>query len=166
MCKFLDKLITNRITYHVERNQKISKHQYGYSKGHTTVQAIEKVLATIKDNKNKKKHSLLVTLDMANAFNSAWIPAIHNEMVLRQIPRNLIKIALDFLTDRTVTSNNVKRNIMRGCLQGSCLGPILRNILMEGWFRKFEEEGNENEEGDLVQAFADNQIIIISGKLV
>lgn len=44
----------------------------------------------------------------------------------------------DFLTERIIFTGRTEQDIKRGCPQSSCLGPILWNILMEGWFSEIK----------------------------
>lgn len=134
--KVLDKLLANRTAIYIESTGKLSKNQYGFRKGHTTIQTIEEVLGTIQKSKKDGKHFLIITLDMKNAFNSAWGPSILFEMKRMKVPKNLLELARDFLAGTRIYAGEKEQEMERRCPLGSCLAPILWIIMMEGWFRE------------------------------
>lgn len=110
--RILDKIITSRVAYQVETKQKLEKNQYGFRKGHTTTQAGGRVVKRIKSNKDRENHSLLVTFDMSNAFNTAWAPATEIEMNKKEIPYNLTNICMDFLSNRSIQTGNIIKKLI------------------------------------------------------
>jgi len=74
----------------------------------------------------------LVSLDVEDAFNSAWWPSILKSLIDSGCPRNLQNLTKSYLSKQlaTLQTNNIKieAEITRGCLQGSCCGPGLWNI--------------------------------------
>jgi hypothetical protein len=73
----------------------------------------------------------MVALDIKNAFNSAWYPALVQLLARSGCPGDLGRAIADFLQDRSVTSEGVTVMTSRSCPQGSCLGPILWLLNME-----------------------------------
>lgn len=175
--KVLDKLLNRRLQTFLEQHHKLSPRQFGFRAGRSTVDAITFATEKIKENKKNGMHSLVMALDIANAFNAAWGPYIDKEMETAEVPKQLRMISQSFLEGRIVKTGSVQRAMERGCPQGSSLGPTLWLVVMEGWFRKMKEaneawkaERAEREQRliesvqDLctVQAFADDQLIIIA----
>ncbi|XP_057665654.1 uncharacterized protein LOC130899609 [Diorhabda carinulata] len=99
---------------------------------------------------------------MSNAFNTAWTPQIVDLLRQKNIPRNIAKLCTDFLGHRHIRTENIETDTQRGCPQGSSLGPALWNLIMEDWFRHLDETGGLDVE-DMIQAFADDQIILLTG---
>ncbi|XP_074032669.1 uncharacterized protein [Leptinotarsa decemlineata] len=138
--------------------------------------AVEKMVEQIRKNKREGWHSLVVALDLSNAFNSAWAPAIESSMKGMGVPGNVGELCMSFIGNREVMSGGLAETVDRGCPQGSSLGPTLWLIIMERWFERMREMNErENErvnEGvpyeqrvraDIVwaQAYADDQILIV-----
>lgn len=175
--KVLDRLINRRIQRFLEVTGQYDREQYGFRSGRDTVMGIRRMTEVIERNKREGRHSMVVALDLSNAFNMAWEPSIDEEMEKMNMYGNLRRICGDFMRDRSVRSGRVKMEIDRGCPQGSSLGPTLWLIVMEGWFRRMrrvneEIGGDERDEGQTpgslchAQAFADDQVIVISGESV
>lgn len=163
MGRILDKIVAQRISHKLEREGLLHDKQYGFREGRDTVSAVERITRILRSNRTERKHSLVVTLDLANAFNSAWSPAIIEAMKRKGIEGYLINIVKSFLEGRVVTAGGNEYPVERGCPQGSSLGPILWLLVMETWFQKIEESKVDKVE---IQAFADDQVIIIAGESV
>lgn len=159
--KVFDKMIARRIMHHMERTKSFSDNQYGFREGRSTGQAVRKLVDLVKQQKAEKRHSLVVTLDLSNAFNSAWAPAIIRELRFHRVDESEIKVVDDFLRQRKIVVDGEEYDMQRGCPQGSSLGPVLWITLMEGWFRKIKEL---EEDGVMVQAYADDQVVVIGAK--
>lgn len=162
MGKILDKLVSKRIMHFLEINNKLNENQHGFRTAHDTLGAVHKVIERMRENRKEGIHSVVVTLDMKNAFNSIEHREIMERLEQHELPRNLIKIARSFLEERTIVSQGVTMPVDRGCPQGSSLGPTLWLAGMEGWFNRMGQIELLSDR-DLIQAFADDQIIIISG---
>lgn len=70
MNKLLETLIRNRVNKEVEERGGLHKHQYGFRKGRSTVDALEKVMEFVRECDSR--WVVLVTIDVWNAFNSAY----------------------------------------------------------------------------------------------
>lgn len=164
--KVLDKVLANRLSHFLETNGHLSDRQFGFRKRKSAVDAVNTAVETIRGAKAAGKHALVVALDIKNAFNSAWYPKLRCALAGTRCPVNLAQTISSFLDDRTVSSESIEVKTERGCPQGSCLGPILWLLLMEEWFSLVEKI--EAVAGTTVhaQAYADDQLIIISGPSV
>lgn len=158
--KVLDKLCAFRLSYFMERGNLISPNQFGFRSGRSTVMAVRQAVDHAKQAKRSRQHCLMVALDVKNAFNSAWYPRLLTMLKNMKVPSNLGTTISSFLEQRTVTSGNIEKDMERGCPQGSCLGPILWLVLMEDWFQEVALASDRGD-GDRVQAFADDQLIIL-----
>lgn len=159
--KILDKLCARRLAYWLEKNGALNKRQYGFRAGRGTIEAIAELKKVVRKNKVEGLHSVVITLDIKNAFNSAWHPKIVEGLREVKCPKNLAALIRDFLLDREVFSKGVQITMGRGCPQGSSLGPVLWLLLMEEWFRVMTQTLGPN---DTCQAFADDQVIVLADK--
>lgn len=161
--KVLDKILARRVSHHYETRNLFDDRQYGFREGRDTTLAIDRLVDRIKKTKQRGDHTLMVTLDLSNAFNSAWAPGIIHRLRLDGVNEKLVRIIGSFLKDRMFESEGQTLSTNRGCPQGSSLGPVLWLVMMEEWFRRMGQS-----EGTClsVQAFADDQVLLISGKSV
>ena len=108
--------------------------------------------------------TIIVTLDVRGAFDSAWWPNILKTLKDFNCPRNLYYLTKSYLSQRTaIMSTNtvrVEREVSRGCPQGSCCGPGLWNIqynsLLNLEFRKQTK----------AIAFADDLLIAVKAESI
>jgi hypothetical protein len=160
--KVYDKILATRLTYHLEVKGRLSDRQFGFRKGRGTIAAIDKAVESLRKAKTESKHAIMVAFDIKNAFNSAWYPALVQLLARSGCPGDLGRAIADFLQDRSVTSEGVTVRTSRGCPQGSCLGPILWLLIMEDWFAGMDEVRPGEDVRVEVQAFADDQVVLIS----
>ncbi|GIX87709.1 putative 115 kDa protein in type-1 retrotransposable element R1DM [Caerostris darwini] len=97
----------------------------------------------------------LISIDMADAFNSVDWNLLKAKISLLTIPAYLKSILFDFLQDRSVSFNRHSKVYNKGIPQGFSLGPMLWNI--------FVNDLLETDFGPRtrVQAFADDILIMI-----
>lgn len=157
--KILDRLAARRLSDFLERSGGLSDRQFGFRSGKGTIEAVASVVNRIRANKNRGLHTVVVTLDMKNAFNMAWHPKIIECLRSVKCPKDLAGLIRDFLMDRRISSKGVDSVMERGCPQGSSLGPVLWLLLMEGWFGAMDAV---LESTDACQAFADDQILVLA----
>lgn len=115
------------------------------------------------------------SLDLSNAFNSAWRPYIAEKLKESGASVRLGGMCKSFLEEREIQSGDVCVRMDKGCPQGFSLGPSLWNVVMQGWFQTMEganriwAEGQVERRGGqgmekLAQAYADDQVVMMAGK--
>lgn len=79
------------------------------------------------------KYILEIFLDISNAFNNLWWPAIIEASKKMKCSRPLVSILQNYLKKRTVVfrteGGSIERDVNKGCPQGSLLGPLLWNLV-------------------------------------
>lgn len=160
MGKVLEQLIAVRITGEVE--PKLSKNQYGFRKKRSTIDAMRRIMESVQSIKAKahqnRKHAVLVTLDIKNAFNSAPWDGIMEALKKFGVSEYLIRIIGSYLEDRWITVEGKQIRVTCGVPQGSVLGPLLWNILYDEVLRI------KLPEGATIIGFADDTAIIVEAK--
>lgn len=129
IAKLGEHIIAKRIRKELEQKEDLSDLQFGFREGKSTIEAIQTVL---KERKKLGKYAALVTLDVANAFNSILWEVIIEEMRKRGISGYLINIVNNYLRERIILVGETKLVMKCGVPQGSVLGPLLWNIAYDG----------------------------------
>lgn len=114
----------------------IFPYQFGFRKGRSTLNAIEKVLEIANGTKTvtyrRRKSCLLIILDIHNAFNSASYQVILDQLK-KKISDPTLKMIRSYLDDRkTLTKDKVLISVNSGVLLGSMLAVFLWNVMYDG----------------------------------
>ncbi|GBO16705.1 putative RNA-directed DNA polymerase from transposon X-element [Araneus ventricosus] len=95
--KVLDKLLTQRLNYHLERLKEISDNQYGFREGRSTELAIHHLIQKINECKKKSPHVLVLSIDIKGTFdniqhssNVNYLDNCHSPKNISSIFRNLL----------------------------------------------------------------------------
>lgn len=100
----------------------------------------------------------MICLDIAGVFDGLWWPEILKRLRLANVGRNTYQAISMYLQNRTAfikyVEDTVKRNITKGCPQGSVLGPILWNMAYDSVLR------DQYPEGVNIIAFADDTVVL------
>lgn len=71
--KVLEKLMINRIMYHLIKNNSLHKNQFGFMPSKSTEDAVYKVVEWMKNVYTCKEFGILISLDISGAFNSEMV---------------------------------------------------------------------------------------------
>jgi len=138
-----------RLKNWIERTGAVSERQYGFCEGRDTVMAIRKIMGYIQ-TKQKKEHSMVVLLDLSNAFNMAWPPHVYDELREAKVPLYLRKVVASFMTDRKIQSGRICMNMKRGYPQGSSEhGSNAADIVDAELVQSFGRRNREGEESGI-----------------
>lgn len=138
--KLFEKLLKSRLVEAIQTSGGLSNRQFGFRKGRSTVDAIQKVIKNVElaeaGNHHSRKMVMFVTLDVKNAFNSAkWVDIIDALKNNFNIPGYLMRMVEDYLRDRSLIYNTRdgtrRKEITAGAAQGSILGPELWNVMYD-----------------------------------
>ncbi|GBM04395.1 putative RNA-directed DNA polymerase from transposon BS [Araneus ventricosus] len=73
-CKIMERIILNRLNFHLTEKNLFPREQYGFRKGHGTIDQILYFCQYVRDAQNKKptNHTITVLLDLTKAFDKVW----------------------------------------------------------------------------------------------
>jgi retron-type reverse transcriptase len=126
----LEKLMYNRLIDFIDKNQILSKHQYGFRKNRSTELAIIELVDKITKGIDQGKYTLGIFLDLSKAFDT-----INHKILIKKLEHYGIRgICLKWFKNylegrkQAVKYNTIKSDEMMtssGVPQGSILGPLL-----------------------------------------
>ncbi|UYV82116.1 hypothetical protein LAZ67_21000927, partial [Cordylochernes scorpioides] len=125
---------------------------------------MDKIIETILKHKQKELTSL-IAIDIADAFDNAWWPAIIKRMDNDDVPSDLIRIIKSYLNNErevkfTYESETFYEKLTKGCPQGGPLSPLLWNILLNDLLINFDSMN-----ADII-CYADDVTIICWNKTI
>lgn len=158
--KIFEKLINNRIQYQLNSIQFFNTNQFGFIENRSTIDCLHTLLEEIKLRKQRHKYIILISFDIMGAFDNVNWQILYDSIKEMNIDQYLKNIIYNYLHNRTagISNNNIYESIKvtKGCPQGSCLGPLLWNIIAN----KILSDFDSNEEKLI--AYADDFILIAS----
>lgn len=158
LLKILEKLIKDRIYYYLSNQQLFPKHRYGFQHNTSTTDALMEIRKRIVQASLDKLGTLIISLDIKNAFNSIQPKIILKKLKAIKCYRNLIQAIEPIPTGRKIiyedAVNYLEKELNAGSPQGSPLNSIYWNILIAEIFQLYIPEGTH------IQAFAGIIIII------
>jgi hypothetical protein len=128
--KILEKIVANKLTFFLETNSILSKYQFGFRAGHSTVHPMMLLLNKLTAALNEKKHSIVIFCDLKKAFDTCDHDILLQKMFNIGIRNTELAWFSNYLKDRLqyVYINNASSSRLRslkGVPQGSILGPLL-----------------------------------------
>lgn len=130
--KILEKALITRINHHMYSMEFLNRNQYGFIPQKSTTDAVMALKEFVQEGFTKREIRVIVSLDVEEAFNSAWAPSVLKSLQESGCPRNLYNLTKNYFSKRSATMEtnyiNLERAVSRGCPQGSCLGPGMWNI--------------------------------------
>jgi len=128
--KILEKIVAVKLTNHLDLNNLLYKHQYGFQRGKQTEHNLIHLLNYVSNAINDNKYCMGVFLDIKKAFDCVQHDILFSKLHKLGIRGTSLQWFKSYLSQRLQkvdingTTSGVK-NIDIGVLQGSTLGPIL-----------------------------------------
>jgi len=141
--KLLEIIIDEKLRLEIERTGDLSENQFGFRKGLSTIDALDRVVKAV-TGRPEGRIAALICLDVKNAFNTARWDIIMVKLRERGIAKGLLDIIYSYLNNRRVlVGKKEERKVYGGVPQGSVLGPKLWNIMYDGVIKSVQVEGVE-----------------------
>ena len=160
--KVLEKLFVRRLSYEAKKRHLWNERQFGFREQTSTTDALMAAIRHIKENKQQKRQVIGVSLDIKAAFDNAWWPSIFEGLRRTECPANIFGLIQSYFEDRKVTLRHgdadTEKTMTKGCVQGSVCGPTFWNLVLD------ELLDVPLPKGCYIQAFADDVLLLVSGK--
>lgn len=161
--KIYEKILLNRLQYHVGDLRLLNERQHGFQKGKSIITACTQLRDFLVSARCNKKDVCLISLDIGGAFDSVNFDVVLDIMERTNIPGIYGNIVRDYFRNRhvnhTYKCSTAKREVGRGCPQGSVLGPFLWNLVMNALLLTLPYDDNI-----LITAYADDLMVAIAGQ--
>ena len=138
--KIFERMIGKRLSWFLEENNLISKYQSGFRKRHTTYDHIIRLETDIRKGFKYKKTTTAVFLDISRAYEMVHKPVLIFKLHKLGIRGHLAHYLVGFLTGerrfqiRFRSEYSDTFSLQNGLPQGSCISPILFNIMINDLF--------------------------------
>ena len=149
LSKLLESFFVGKLESEVEEKRLLSRNQFGFRKGRSTVHAIATLIDMIQDCRSQGQTAAVVFIDLKKAFDSVDHRVLVEKMRGKGISRQVVDFFTELLQGRSFVSSVVLRQIKRvgelvtaprhlinsGVLQGSISGPLLFSLLIDDVLR-------------------------------
>lgn len=129
LSKLFEKIFLYSLMPHLNTRQIIPAHQFGFRRGHSTIEQVHRIVTLIRNAFEEKLYCSSLFIDISQAFDKVWHKGLLYKIYCT-LPPNTHKILKSYLSERqfVVKFKNAissPRNISAGVPQGSILGPLL-----------------------------------------
>ncbi|GBO16781.1 hypothetical protein AVEN_25403-2-1, partial [Araneus ventricosus] len=147
-------------TYDPEADLSSGVHrQHGFREGKSVDTTINELLSKIQTARRDGKHVLVLSIDIKGAFDNLQHRAILKSLDSSAWPVNINRLFHSLLQNRKVTlltpQGKATKDQKQDCLQGSCSGPVLWNLVANEIFNQAWPDNVH------IQALADDFVLVI-----
>ena len=136
--KIMERMITSRLTWFVEREGLLSTYQCGFRNARSTIDHIVRLESEVRRGFFYNKYTLAVFLDFKSAYNLVSVPSLLLKLYNLGFRGRLMTFVKNYLRGRTFQvkcgrlSNVFSQK--NGVVQGGIISPILFNLMINDIF--------------------------------
>lgn len=128
--KIFERIITEKINWWAEKNNKIEKSQNGFRKGKSCLENIVQITVDTQVGMHENTSTLAAFLDVSAAYDNVQYSILINKLIKEGCPYRLCKYVENWMYSRKVEfvidkEEITERRVYKGLPQGAVLSPIL-----------------------------------------
>lgn len=98
----MERILTKRLDYYIEKNGLISPHQSGFRKGRGTMDSVLCLKSVIRKAQSNKENVIAVFIDIEKAYDILWKEGLLIKLNKLGLSGKLYNWVLDFMNRRTI----------------------------------------------------------------
>ena len=141
MCKIMERMITERLTYYLESKGLIASYQSGFRKGRGTMDPVVCLESDVRKALGNKESLVAVFFDVEKAYDMMWKEGLLIRLHLAGVGGRVFNWIKDFLFGRAIqvkvgSELSDKLIVENGTPQGSVISPLLFIIMINEVFAR------------------------------
>jgi len=141
LCKIMERMVTDRLVYKLEKKGWFTSVQSGFRRGRSTMDAVTSLDSDIKKAMVNREVLLAVFIDIEKAYDMLWKEGLVIKLYEAGVRGRMINWIQDFLKDRRIqvrvaNAFSAGTDIDNGTPQGSVISPVLFNIMINDIFEE------------------------------
>ena len=133
--KIMERMMNERLQWFTEKHSILPPFISGFRQGRSATDNIVLLENTVQKTINNKGYTIVVFLDIAQAYDAVIIEGLLTKLSTRGIKGKMLKFLQNYLTDRTFqvrvrSQLSETKKLKKGLPQGSILSPLLFNLMM------------------------------------
>uniref|UniRef100_A0A3B5Q0T1 Reverse transcriptase domain-containing protein n=1 Tax=Xiphophorus maculatus TaxID=8083 RepID=A0A3B5Q0T1_XIPMA len=142
ICKIMERMVNERLSYFVEKRGYLSKCQSGFRKGRSTMDPLLCLEHEIRKGQVNKESVVAVFFDIEKAYDMMWKDGFLIKLKKMGINGSMFYWIKDFLQDRSIQVRigqlSEKFFVENGTPQGSIVSPLFFSIVINDMFDNLE----------------------------
>ena len=131
--KIFERIILHRIQSIYNEAGLAHVNQFGFRKGSSTEDALYRTITLMKNT--TKKYALCIFFDIKGAFDNLTWHSVYERLEKAKVSSKLLNIVKSYFENRKMTikfgDRSVNATMQKGCPQGSIIGPMAWNWVMD-----------------------------------
>lgn len=139
LCKIMERLVSNRLSFHMESNQLLNRIQSGFRKNRSCTDQLIRLQTAAQKAISNQEYMICVFLDIEKAYDMLWRQGLLFKLQSLGVKGRMLKWISSFLSHRTIRVRigqdlSGVHVIENGTPQGSVISPLLFNIMINDMF--------------------------------
>ncbi|KAK7899409.1 hypothetical protein WMY93_020262 [Mugilogobius chulae] len=139
VCKVMERMVVERLSYYLEKNELLSVHQSGFRKGRGTMDPIICLENEVRRAQKNQEAVLAVFFDVEKAYDMMWREGLMIKLRKIGVKGRMFLWIQSFMNGRTIqvrVGNELSRcvEVENGTPQGSVISPLIFSLMINDVF--------------------------------